>query len=254
MRESFERQFERQIPQSEWALYRRVLVELKSRSIRSALGGGFAWSYYSGMWRDTKDMDLYILRSDRETAIEVLHAAGFEDYHDRAPYDRGWIYRGYQQGVIVDLIWCLANYRADVTEDWLVEPQVRLKDMQAAALGPEELIFCKLYVIQRERCDWPDLLSLLHAQAPTLRWERLLELVGADVGLVRGLLCVFSWLCPQRAGEAPAWVWERLGLARPEPGPRCDESHERVKLLDARPWFAPLVRETGPTPEPGPGD
>jgi hypothetical protein len=63
--------------------------------------------------------------------------------------------------------------------------------------------------------------------------------VGEDAPLLAGLMCVFAWMCPGRASEVPAWVWEQLGVARPAPGPEGDEDRTRVELLDTRDWFGP---------------
>jgi hypothetical protein len=54
---------------------------------------------------------------------------------------------------------------------------------------------------------------------------------------------VFAWLCPDRSRDLPDWLWPKLGLNKPEAtGPDCRKEHERVDLLDSRPWFAPLRR------------
>jgi hypothetical protein len=127
--------------------------------------------------------------------------------------------------------------------------------MHGARIGmlpAEELIFAKLYVMQRERCDWPDLLNILWARGRRLDWLRLLDLAGEDAALVGGLLSVFGWLCPAEARRLPDWLWARLGIAPPSErglageltGRMAEAERERrdpVRLLDSRPWFAPRV-------------
>jgi hypothetical protein len=82
------------------------------------LGGGFALASFTGRWRDTKDIDFYIHPRDRDRVIEALSQAGFEDYYPKLPYDRKWIYRSVQSDVIVDIIWSMANQRAQVDDLW----------------------------------------------------------------------------------------------------------------------------------------
>ena len=53
-----------------------------SRSLPFSLGGAFATASYTGLWRNTKDMDLYILPRDREAMIAVVGDLGLRDYFD----------------------------------------------------------------------------------------------------------------------------------------------------------------------------
>jgi hypothetical protein len=103
------------------------------------------------------------------------------------------------------------------------------------------MIWDKLYIMQRERCDWPDVLNLLWACGPDLKWEYLLDRIGEDTPLIAGALGVFRWLAPKRARKLPGWLWQRLGL---EPVPAQSSGgrpyhKRRVDLLDRRPWFVP---------------
>jgi hypothetical protein len=228
------------VPAQEWALYRAVMEGMRAAGLPFAVGGGFAFSAYSGRWRYTKDLDLYLLPADRDAAAAVLTGLGFTDYFTRLPYDRDWIYRGYQDGVIADLIWAMANYRTWVDAAWLTRgPAVQAGGLTFRLIPPEELIWTKLYIMQRERCDWPDLFNVLHGVAGVVDWEHLLTRVGDDARLLGGLLSAFSWLCPDRASAIPAWVWDRLGVLQPVPGPGCANLQGRVALFDRRDWFSP---------------
>src|SRR5262245_4929095 len=88
-----------------WTLYRTAIEAIRDAGIPFLLGGGFALAIYTGRWRDTKDIDFYILKRDRKAAMAALRKAGFQDYYRQLPYDRKWIYRATRSGVIVDLIW-----------------------------------------------------------------------------------------------------------------------------------------------------
>src|SRR5581483_1023797 len=96
--------WQERIPEQQRALYEQVVAEARARGVSFAFGGAFAAAVYKGQWRDTKDMDLYVLPEDREEMIEVLTVCGMRDYFDLLPYDRRWIYRGYSDGIIVDII------------------------------------------------------------------------------------------------------------------------------------------------------
>ncbi len=80
-------------PQEQWSVYKSAIVEARHRRLHFAVGGGLAAMAYAGQWRNTKDIDLYILPGERDEMIRVLEAVGLQDYYDQQPYDREWIYR-----------------------------------------------------------------------------------------------------------------------------------------------------------------
>src|SRR5438477_124493 len=106
------------ISKADWEVYRRAIEALRAADIPFLLGGGFALATFIGRWRDTKDIDFYIMPERRQEAIAALSRAGFADYFARLRYDRKWIYRSVRFGVIVDMIWSMANQRARVDELW----------------------------------------------------------------------------------------------------------------------------------------
>jgi hypothetical protein len=229
------------LPADDWSVGRMAMKALDAAGVSYAIGGGIAIATYSGRVRNPKDVDLYVMPPDRRRAIEALERAGFGDYYAHVEYDTKWIFRGYRDGVIVDIIWQMANYRSEVDEAWVsAGPEVDILGVQVRLLPVEELIWSKLYVLQRERCDWNDLLNLLNAQGPSLDWDRLVRRVGDDLPLVTSLVSLFAWLCPSRAQELPIWIWRRLGLRQPETS--ADERADRVALLDSRDWFGPNLR------------
>lgn len=232
------------IPDDEWGVYRCVIERLQKAGVRIALGGAFALATYSGFWRNTKDLDFYILEDDLERVIDLLTAEGLADYFDVLEYDRGWIYRAHTGETIVDAIFGMPNRRAKCTPEWLATgPEIRVRDKTLRVLPPEELIFAKIFVMQRPRCDWPDVINVIYGAGPKIDWEHLIGLLGADVPLLRGVLSTFSWLAPGRARELPIELWRRIELPPPGDGPNYDV--ERIRLLESRPWFAPLIMAEG---------
>src|SRR5438309_11649342 len=76
-----------------WEVYRRAISALRGCGLPFMLGGGFALGVYTDRWRNTKDIDFYVLPEMEEPLIEALGQAHFVDFHEQLPYDRGWIYR-----------------------------------------------------------------------------------------------------------------------------------------------------------------
>lgn len=228
------------IPPDQWKVYKSVIDAATEENLPFALGGGLAVGAYTGRLRNTKDLDIYILPEHRQRIIDIMSRCGLVDYFDKLPYDREWIYRGNQGDVIFDAIWSMANQRARVDDQWLSRgPEIRMFDIGLRVIPPEELIWSKLYVMQRDRCDWPDILNLIHCTGPYLDWNHLLRRVAEDEPLLKGLLSIFSWISPQKARSIPQRVWEKLGLPFPSDAVTSDPEGRpaRPDLLDTRPWF-----------------
>lgn len=226
------------IPDEQWEVYRDAIACARRTGLPFMLGGGFALAAYTGRWRNTKDIDFYILPAQRQVFIDAVTSAGFTDYYQQLPYDRGWIYRSFRDGTIVDLIWSMANRRSEAKPSWFENgTDIVVRGEPLKVIAAEELLWCKMYVMQRDHSDWPDILNLLHAVGPDLDWNRVLENVREDVPVLRALLTLFGWVSPGRAGELPHTLKRRLNLAPVRPL-STDEENRRISLLDSRNWFA----------------
>ena len=222
-------------------IYVDVMREARARGIEFAVGGGSAVAVYTAARESTKDIDLYVLPEDRERMIDVVTGCGLADYYDVHPYDRGWIYRGYVNDVIVDVMWSMPNQRTQVDVAWLRRgPEIDLFGERVRILPREELIWAKLYVLQRDRSDWPDILNLIYCTAAKLDWDHLVRRIGDDGPLLGAVLTIFRWLCPEKADLVPRHVWENLVH-------QCTDARggiPRPDLLDTRPWFVPALEQT----------
>lgn len=226
----------------DWTLYRQALHTVRALDVPYALGGGLAVSFYCGLWRPSKDLDLYVLPQDAPRVSQALLDSGLADYFDRKPYDRSWIFRATRGDAIVDVIWALANGAGSVERRWLTGGgRAQLDGEELPLLAPEEILWSKLHVLQRDRCDWPDLLNLLYAAGPQLHWARVLHLLAGDERLLGGLLMTFSWLAPRRAQQLPDWLWPRLGISAPAAPAALMRDEDRIRLLDTRDWFTPAA-------------
>src|SRR6202012_5626431 len=68
------------IPQEQWQVYERTIRLARERGLEFAVGGGVAFSHYANRWRNTKDLDIYILPEKRYAMIQTLRDAGLVDY------------------------------------------------------------------------------------------------------------------------------------------------------------------------------
>lgn len=227
------------VPEGEFAIYNKALNAVRPLGLPFLLGGAFGLAALTGRWRNTKDLDLFVMPAHHEIFVGALRNAGFVDYYDTLAYDRGWIYRAVLEGVIVDVIWDTPNRRSQVEESWF-ERAVHLNFRGEATLAvpPEEMLFIKSFVLQKDRSDWGDLMNLLCFQAAHIDWEHVIKRYGAELPLLRGILNVFAWLCPLEAGQIPEEIRARLRIEISMPENPEETTRARVRMLDTRPWFA----------------
>jgi hypothetical protein len=244
-RPALQREWIEAINPAHWRVYRSAIHAMQNAGVQFVLGGGFALAAYIGRWRDTKDIDFYILKPDRAKAVAALTRAGFKDYYRQLPYDRKWIYRSTRSGVIVDLIWSMANQRARADDLWLRRARPLTVHGETLGVLPlEEFLWCKLYIVQHDHCDWTDLFNLLYAAGGQVDWDHLFWRMDEDWPLLKALLTVYFWLCPEGIKVFPLSLRRKLQIDQPRVPRR--RRRNRIQLLDTRKWFAALLPKNKP--------
>src|SRR5438067_13501306 len=77
-------------------LFAAVIRGLKERRVPFLVAGAFGVRPYTGLWRNTKDMDVLVTVDYFAAAIDVVRAAGLIDYFPVEIYDRSWIFRSHR--------------------------------------------------------------------------------------------------------------------------------------------------------------
>lgn len=228
------------IPDDQWEILSAGTAAIAQAGVPFLLGGAMALAAFTGHWRNTKDVDVIIRPRDREAAIAAVRAIGFEDYFERQAYDRSWLFRAFRNGVLFDIIWELPNHRVEIDDSWFERaPSLRLRERVFATAPAEELVRVKLYVMQRERCDWVDVLNVLACTADRLDWQWLVRRMDRDLPLLQAALVLFAWMCPGRTKGIPEWVRTQFALPEIQTDTADEMEHRRVRLFDSRPWFYP---------------
>jgi hypothetical protein len=214
----------------------QALHALNSNGVRFMLAGAFGLWHHTGLWRGTKDMDVVILPGDREDAIEAMTNAGFRDMFPDDPYDREWIYRSVRDGVIVDLIWRLANKEDDIDPGWFDRAVPgELFGSPVRVVSAADMCWMKLFVFQLRRCDWPDIINVIRGARGNLDWDHLLTEVGTHWRLLCALVNIYDWLCPPERHFIPERFRSRLDELSRSDADAHDEC--RRDLFDSRPWL-----------------
>lgn len=224
------------------ALFREVLCLLNSRQVPYAVSGAFALQQHTGIYRDTKDLDLFLPGEDVNRALAYLHEDGFEV----EVTDPVWLAKARRGGdYFVDLITGMSNAVITVDRSWIEHSTpTEVLGVPSHVLAAEELLVSKLFVNFRERFDGADIAHIIYRTRGRLDWERVLQLVGANWQILLWTLVFFQYAYPDSADTVPAAIWEDL-LARFQKELRQPSSREfRGSLLDER-MFAIDVVEWG---------
>jgi hypothetical protein len=188
------------------ACYRRALEALNKAEIPYAVAGAFALHEHSGIWRDTKDLDVVLEVAGVPAALSQLQQFGFTTFIE----DPVWLAKAYMGGFFVDLITALGNAVLRVDQSWIDRATpVTLFDTHCRILPAEEMIASKLFVSRRERFDGADIAHLVHAKSEKLNWDRIEVLLDGHWELILWALVFFAYVYPADTDKISAEVWQR---------------------------------------------
>lgn len=231
-----------EFPPEQEQLFREVLELLKQSGVPFVVAGAFALQKHTGIWRNTKDLDLFLAPEDVPTALRRLKDAGFET----EVCDPVWLAKAHRGDFFVDLITGMSNAVITVDKSWIERSvPAEVVGVPVRVLGAEELIASKLFVTRRERFDGADIVHVIHGTQGKLDWDRVLSIVGDHWLIVLWALILFHYTYPAHGSYVPRAIWDDLlGKLKSEldnPNPRA---HFRGSLIDEN-MFAIDVHEWG---------
>jgi len=194
--------------------YRTVLKTLHRSEVPFLIGGTFAMETLAGISRPTKDLDLFLLRKDWPAACRALREVGIDC---RMVYAH-WLGKATRGDFFVDLIFASGNGVARVDDTWLTHASVStVLDVPVRVCPPEEMIWSKSFVMERERFDGADVLHILRHSGRQLNWQRLVARFGTHGEVLLAHLVLFAYVYPGLRDIVPAWVMDELWNRRDTP-------------------------------------
>lgn len=189
------------------AFYRQVLDILNASGVPFLVGGAYAFNRYTGINRHTRDLDIFIRRSDFEPISEALRKQG----HETELTFPHWLGKVRFDDVYIDLIFSSGNGIAEVDDLWFehaVDAVVHGVDVRICPA--EEMIWSKAFIMERERFDGSDVIHLLHACADRLDWQRMLQRFGTHWRVLLSHLILFGFAYPSDRHFVPASVMDEM--------------------------------------------
>lgn len=231
------------IPEEEREVYRRALQALNAVSVPYVVAGAYAIYEHTGIYRQTKDLDLFVEPTAVVPAARALHEAGFVMRLD----DLHWLAKGFVGDKFVDLIYGMGNGVSFIDDQWVKHSRAGVLAAEPVRIAPaEELIWHRLFINERHRHDMSDVVHLILCSGDVLDWERLLARVGPHWPLLLAQLQIFSFVYPGYRSNVPAWVMEQLiEQARADIARDEEDADVTRGTLISRFSFAIDVREWG---------
>jgi hypothetical protein len=204
--------------------YRQALSLLGQARCSFLVGGAYALAHHAGIQRHTKDLDVFVRRSDHPRLLEILSGAGFAT-ELTFPH---WLAKVRHGDTFVDIIFGSGNALVEVDDGWFEHAvEATVLDLPVRLCPPEETIWSKAFVMERERYDGADIAHLIRACGLRLDWPRLVRRFGPHWRLLLSYLVLFGYIYPGERAQVPAPVVEEL-LRRLQKETRSPAPAERV--------------------------
>jgi hypothetical protein len=188
-------------------VYRAALEALHAAGVDFLIGGAHALAPYTGIFRDTKDLDVFLRKEDCEYALAVLDAAGFAG-ELTFPH---WLAKAYVGDRYIDLIFSAGNGVAVVDDLWFTHATPgTVLGIPVWLCPPEEMIWSKAFIMERERYDGADVAHLIQVCGRDLDWRRLLARFGRHWRVLLSHLVLFGFIYPGERACIPEAVMASL--------------------------------------------
>ena len=184
-------------------LYRTGLEMLNRSGVPYVVGGSYAFQYYSGISRTTKDFDIFVRPRDVQRVLDVLTRAGFRT---EIAFSH-WLAKAHHADKFIDVIFSSGNAAAEVDDEWFVHAvNEEVLGVPVKLCPAEEMIWTKSMIMERERYDGADVAHLLRHCSGLLDWDRLVRRFGSHWRILLSHLVLFGFIYPGERALVPAGV------------------------------------------------
>ena len=197
----------RHAEESPHEFHRKTVAVLQAAEIPFLIGGAYVVEVYAGVSRSTKDFDLCIRPKDVKAALDALAGAG---YQTELTFPH-WLAKATLEGDMLDLIFRAGNGLCEVDDSWFERAHDdKLLGVPVKLCAPEEMIWMKAYIMERERFDGADIAHILRCWVAEMDWPHLVRRFGPDWRVLLSHLILFGYIYPGERARMPAAIMEQL--------------------------------------------
>jgi hypothetical protein len=188
-------------------LYRRALEMLNRSGVPYLVGGTYAFHYYAGIARTTKDFDIFVRAQDLRRVLDVIERCGFKT---EIAFSH-WLAKAFSGEHFIDIIFSSGNGVAPVDDEWFAHAvNEEVLGVPVKLCAAEEMIWSKSLIMERERYDGADVAHLLRHCCGLLNWDRLVRRFGAHWRVLLSHLVLFGFVYPGERALVPSAVMRDL--------------------------------------------
>jgi hypothetical protein len=237
--------------------YQTAMQALDRAGVPYLVGGGYAMAYYTGIARNTKDLDLFVRPSDRDRLLTTLTALGYKTEF----FYPFWIAKVLDGESFIDVLYNSGNGICVIDDEWFEHAVPhKVLDLYIRLVPAEEQLWSKAFVQDRDRFDGGDVHHLILNLGPRLNWHRLVRRFEKHERVLLSHLLLFGYVYPSEKDLIPAWVLDQLEEAIQNELPvktricRGTLLAQRTYWIDTHEWgfadvrvkpIGPLTREEG---------
>ncbi len=189
------------------AFYCQVLTTLREAHAPFLAGGAYMLECYTGITRHTKDLDIFVRPRDYELTLSILAAAG---YRTERTFPH-WLGKASSGENVIDIIFSSGNGVCQVDDAWFARAvEGKVFDIPVKLCPPEETIWSKAFIMERERYDGADIMHLIRACSERLDWSYLLSRFGPHWRVLLAHLTLFGYIYPAEHRRIPGWLMDEL--------------------------------------------
>src|SRR5712671_1518522 len=187
--------------------HRRSVAALHAAEVPFLIGGAYMVEVCGGVSRSTKDFDLYVRPNHVKAALRALARAG---YKTELTFPH-WLAKATYGKDVLDLIFRAGNGLCEVDDSWFERARHdELLGMPVKLCAPEEMIWMKAYIMERERFDGADIAHILRCWVAEMDWPHLVRRFGPDWRVLLSHLILFGYIYPGERAHIPAAITEDL--------------------------------------------
>ncbi len=216
-------------------LHRKSMVALQDAGVPFLIGGAYVVEVYAGVSRQTKDFDLYLRPQHVDLGLDALKRAGYKT-EKTFPH---WLAKAGRGRDCIDLIFRAGNGLCEVDDSWFERAHSsEFLGLEVKLCAPEEMIWMKAYIMERERFDGADIAHILQSYAEKLDWPHLVRRFGPDWRVLLSHLVLLGYIYPSERGKIPFAVMNDLiGRLRNEGSASGPERLCRGTLLSRKQYL-----------------
>jgi hypothetical protein len=201
--------------------YAEAARELLALGLPFLLAGTYAVSAYTGISRETKDLDIFCRPGDYPRILARFKEMG---YAIEVEDDR-WLGKVFKGSHFFDVIFASSNGTVPIGDSWFENArETEVFGIPVPVVGPTELVWSKCFIQHRNRYDGADVAHLILKAHGEIDWRHLLGYMEAHWEILLTHLLKFRWIYPSERDLVPDWLLdellERLEKQRTLPAPR----------------------------------